>query len=696
MTLKCANIGCQGDTSLSRNSGMKKPSWFGSPTHHDRPSRANDAWLTWNHQGPDTPLLVSSERLQGKVNLPNRTFPKIRSWIALGSPLELLSPLSVARVLVALGVLTIGALVPFTGRSEGQWIWTSVAALLLLVTFVWLAHSKSLSQKAIKLVILSTVISSAAAARGLAPGLPILLPISWTVLSVVTLALFEKPSHVLTTALLVLFATATSTLGTSAETLGVAAGAVAGVISFTLGIVIAFVNQGARRQGTLDAETGLLNGSGLARHLDSLPQDLGYVAVGLVIPGISDVRNALGHEVGTDLLRRVVEDLGQVLPLGTRLGRVAGDDLVAVMSFATETNSLSSSEQVDRLASCLLEAVGAGKYHAGAVDLQLRAHAGTAVDKRREFVVPEVIRRALLSAHRAARHQQLRADWSGESLSMTSDDLVLLDALSKAVHSGEISLVYQPQYEATTRTISGVEALLRWQSPTRGLVSPGVFIPLAERTGLIEEITDVVLNEALDAQVRWRDMGIRLPVAINISARSLSNPHLTAFILEGINERGLSPESLCLEVTETAEATDLAVAIAALTPLHVAGIRVSIDDFGAGYTSLSLLPDLPIDEIKIDQKFVMRMLSSEADRAIVQAVASLGHNLGLTVVAEGVETEAIACAVSAYKCDLLQGYHLAKPMPERALLAHHRDRFGERAESLPRELGVSTNPIPLD
>jgi EAL domain-containing protein (putative c-di-GMP-specific phosphodiesterase class I) len=200
-------------------------------------------------------------------------------------------------------------------------------------------------------------------------------------------------------------------------------------------------------------------------------------------------------------------------------------------------------------------------------------------------------------------------------------------------------------------------------------VSPGLFIPLAERIGIVDGLTAWVVGEALDAQARWRRTGIELPVSVNLSAKSLPDRELAGWILAQLDERGLPTSCLTIEVTETVVA-DSVQAVAMLAPLHQSGVRISIDDFGTGFTSLALLPTLPLDELKVDQCFVLRSLASPADEAIVRTIGELAHRLGLQVVAEGVETVEIADRMATIGIDLLQGYHFARPMKERDLLVY--------------------------
>lgn len=611
--------------------------------------------------GAETPaVLVTSDRISSRAKVKNSFFPKIRSWFILGGPIELLSPLSVARVLASLGAIA-GFLALITS-SEGTleeaigWCAITVAVILLL----WLSLARALSNTTLKVFLALTLLTSAGLAFALAPTLLVLLPLGWALIATVAMSLFMNLKSVILASLAVTVLSGLA-LGAHGEAgAAVGAGLGVGIASLGLGLLMTLAGQAIRRQGTIDPDTGIPNSAGMADLANRLARKLHIAAVGIVIPRIAEVRDALGHEVGTDLLRRVVEDLGQVIPSGVRIGRVSGDDLVALAATASEENLQELGLSVS---DAIVKGMAAGKYRAKTIDIQLRAHTGV-VSGMQGIPPQEAIRRALVSAHESARLSRPVLLWSGEGGRMTAKELILLDALSQATKSGNLWLAYQPQIDASTGQVCGAEALLRWEHPPDGLISPGIFIPLAEKTGLVEEITRWVLNEALDAIVRWRADGIEVPISVNFSAKSLSDPMLPERVLSALACRDLPSQAICVEVTETAETSDLARAIELLQPLHDAGVRISIDDFGAGYTSLGLLPELPVDEIKIDQKFVLKMMSCEADRAIVEAVAALGHRIGLTVVAEGVEDEAIAKQVVDYGCDVLQGYWFAKPMPE--------------------------------
>jgi EAL domain-containing protein (putative c-di-GMP-specific phosphodiesterase class I) len=237
------------------------------------------------------------------------------------------------------------------------------------------------------------------------------------------------------------------------------------------------------------------------------------------------------------------------------------------------------------------------------------------------------------------------------------------DELRAAIGGGEIVLHYQPLVDAGTARVRGMEALARWKHPTRGLLPPAAFIPYAEGTDLIFALTGHVLREAVRQAAEWARGGVPLPVSVNISARSLARDDLVPAIASLLAEYRLPGVLLTVEVTESAVMTHPAAAAQRLTELRALGVRVSIDDFGTGYTSLALLTQLPIDELKVDRTFIGTMTESPTHAAIVQTIAELAGRLALTVVGEGVEDESTAGALRDLGFDLLQGYHFGRPSP---------------------------------
>ena len=240
--------------------------------------------------------------------------------------------------------------------------------------------------------------------------------------------------------------------------------------------------------------------------------------------------------------------------------------------------------------------------------------------------------------------------------------------LRKAVSNNELNLVYQPKIDLRSQQIVGVETLLRWIHKDDGFISPEVFISIAEESGLINEVTNWVIKNSLEQKSQWEKQGIHLSLAINLSPKNLLDKNLVSNIANQLELRAISPETIYLELTETAIMSDPSHAIIVLRQLYDMGIRISIDDFGTGYSSLSYLKKLPIDEIKIDRSFVMDMEDDGNDAIIVQSTIDLAHNMGLRVIAEGVENQSILDDLGKRSCDLAQGFYMAKPMNNEDLL----------------------------
>ena len=648
-------------------------------------SASEATWRGWVERADAPAHPVTSARLSSSARPKNRLFPKTRSWFALDAPLELLSPLSVLRVLFALATVAW----PIMGLTGTAVRTTGVVVVSVATAAIW--------------VILLSVRKVDVRASGLlvawwTVAVSVLVWCSHGTGSSLAFALFLVP----TTVFVALFFGSRAlvvTLAGTAVALGVASSAssgparavlvaVFGVLALAMApLAVLVLARSARRHDTVDPDTGLPNGFGLAQRLAS-QEPTAFVVAAVALDGIGNAREALGYQVGTELLRRAVEDLGQVLPSDSVIGRVDGDELVVTLALPAGSGESGDDrpgagcevpEAVARgglaLAEILVRAVSAGRYLVGEIEVTLRAHVGLSTAPWDGTDVAELVRRASLSAQHASARGVSVLSWDEHQGALTAEDLALLGDLRLAAERGELGLHFQPQIDRASGRTRSVEALLRWSSPVHGAVSPGRFIPLAERTGLVDRLTRWVVAEALDAQVRWRASGVELPVSVNVSPKSLPVPDLARWIMDELTVRTLPASCLTVEVTETAVA-DPEQAAAVLRPLYDHGIRISVDDFGTGFTSLAALPTLPLDELKVDQCFVLRSTTSPADRAIVLTVVELGHRLGLEVVAEGVETVAIADLLGEMGADLLQGYHFARPLPEEELLAFVRSTGG--------------------
>jgi EAL domain-containing protein (putative c-di-GMP-specific phosphodiesterase class I) len=241
--------------------------------------------------------------------------------------------------------------------------------------------------------------------------------------------------------------------------------------------------------------------------------------------------------------------------------------------------------------------------------------------------------------------------------------LNLLSDLKRATEQGQLRLVYQPKVALRDGVIASAEALVRWEHPERGMIPPADFLPFAEQTGAIRLITRWVIEEALQQVRRWQLEGRAVQVSVNISARDLADEALVTHVATCLMSAALGPAALCIEITESAMMEDTAVAHATIERLRQLGVAISIDDYGTGYSSLAYIKDLGASELKIDRAFVKDLDRREEDVAIVRSTIELGHNLGLRVVAEGVETLAQLQRLSAFGCDYAQGYLLSRPVP---------------------------------
>jgi EAL domain-containing protein (putative c-di-GMP-specific phosphodiesterase class I)/GGDEF domain-containing protein len=639
----------------------------------------------WARGRSGTPTTVTSARLPETAGVRSRVFPKIRSWFALGAPFELLSPLSVLRIVYgfAIALWLVEELVLRWPSSGVPWLLGATA----IAAAVWCALGVVKTVRPLwchVLAILGYGLVAVLAYSGQGRTGLVLASTLFLVPIATFVALFLGVRAVIGLQLVSALGLALALLGTLHLGSAILVAVVVSLAVLPASLTIRVLVSSLGRVGSIDPDTGLPNGAGLARQL--APGRSGVVAENrsafvmatVLLAGVDDARQALGYKVGTELLRRAVEDLGQVLPAEASVTRVEADELVVTYDLdcaLAPSDRANQSGQVPEavlatgqaLARDLTRTIGSGRYLVGRVEVLLRAHVGVVFAPWDGNEVAELVRRSSLSARHAAASGQSVAVWDGDRASLTPEDLALLADLRLAVERDELWLAYQPQVSAATDRTESVEALLRWHSAVHGNVPPGRFIVLAEKTGLIDRLTEWVLVEALDAQVRWRRAGLELPVSVNFSAKTLSRPDLSGWILSELDVRKLPPSSLTVEVTETA-AADLLQADYVLRPLHERGVRISIDDFGTGYTSLAAIPYLPLDEIKVDLSFVRRALSSPADDAIVRCVRELAHRLGIATVAEGVEDEAIRHLMTGIGFDRLQGYHLSKPLGEQALL----------------------------
>jgi diguanylate cyclase (GGDEF)-like protein len=385
-----------------------------------------------------------------------------------------------------------------------------------------------------------------------------------------------------------------------------------------------------------------------------------------------EVNDTLGHQSGDLLLGEIGTRLRAVVRQSDVVARLGGDEFgVLVLSSA-------DSDGPDRVALRILSALDE-PFNLQGLSLDVEASVGIAryPDDGAESGV--LLQRADVAMY-VAKSKKVGFEVYAPGIdSYSPERLVLLGELRQGITNEELILHYQPVIDIATAGVIGVEALVRWAHPVHGLIGPDAFIPLAELTELIGPLTLWVLDHALEQCRRWKDAGLHLRVAVNLSARNLHQTELPVIVERLLAKWQLGPEWLSLEITESAVMADPVRAMAVLRQLQAMGVALAIDDFGTGYSSLAYLSQLPVASLKIDKSFVMKMDTNDNDAVIVRSTIELGRSLGLQVIAEGVETEAAWRQLAALGCDLAQGYLFSRPVPADELSIWLIDRGNTKA-----------------
>ena len=388
-----------------------------------------------------------------------------------------------------------------------------------------------------------------------------------------------------------------------------------------------------------------------------------------------EVNDTLGHDAGDLMLREVARRLRAVLRASDTIARLGGDE------FAVLLPAVSGAAAAETVAGVLGESLRPPVELDG-LQLDIEASIGIALYPDHGEDASELLQRADVAMYQAKADAQAFRVYGSEDDDHSLERLALVGDLRRAIEGGELALHYQPKVRLQTGEMVGVEALMRWEHPERGLLAPEEFIPVAERTALIGPLTlhaiDTALADCADAGAE------RLTVSVNISARNLMDPHFPGAVGAILARRGAPAGRLELEITETALMANPPRAIEVLRRLDAMGVRLSIDDFGVGYTSLTYLRSLPISVLKLDRSFVHAMATEAADAAIVRSTIDLAHDLGLEVVAEGIESAEVYETLRALGCGLGQGFHVGRPVP-----------IGELAIGVPVGSGPrAAQPIP--
>jgi diguanylate cyclase (GGDEF)-like protein len=401
------------------------------------------------------------------------------------------------------------------------------------------------------------------------------------------------------------------------------------------------------------------------------------------------VNDSFGHAAGDALLRQAAERLRSVIRPTDELSRaqfaeeirtlarVGGDEFVVLLP------GLDEAMQAGRVAERLIQ-IMMQPFDLPQGEFRVSASIGITTCPEDSDTPEALIRNADIAMYRAKElGKNAFCFYTAEMNTAVIKRVALERALRDAIKHDEFLLYYQPQIDARTGGIVGVEALLRWQSPDMGWVTPGEFIPVAEDTGLILELGEWVLHAACRQAVAWRDAGLRgVPVAVNVSSRQFQRTNLDEIVGAALADTGLDAAGLEIELTETSIMEDPDRAVGIMTALKGIGVHLSMDDFGTGYSSLSLLKTLPIDTLKIDQSFVRDIHTDRGSAAITRTIIAMGRSLNLRVIAEGVEEPSQRAFLQAEGCHLIQGFLFSRPLPPEQLEGfwHEDARYGQAAE----------------
>jgi diguanylate cyclase (GGDEF)-like protein len=417
-----------------------------------------------------------------------------------------------------------------------------------------------------------------------------------------------------------------------------------------------------RYRATHDSLTGLSNREALHENLaealrSRAPTDC--VAVLLIdLDRFKEVNDTLGHDAGDELLRELARRLVAVAGAAP-VSRLGGDEFAIVLSGATPTQTIELGDAVRRT-------VEAPTFIRG-IPVSVEASVGVAIAPDDGDYMGQLVRRADVAMYAAKQGRAGVLRYDPETDLNDASKLVLMTELRAAVERGEIEVHYQPVVTAAGGTLRSAEALVRWRHPTKGLLRPDTFLPLAEHTRLVIDLTRTVLDQATRQCSIWRRHGSDIGVAVNLTVLDLLEPSIVSLVDDTLRDAGLPPSALTIEITESAFMKEPERVRSTLDALRALGIRIAIDDFGTGYSSLSYLRDLPVDVLKIDRSFIVDLVENDANTAIVAATIDLAHRLGLTVVAEGVDEDAQFDCLEELGCDLIQGYLISAPVSASAL-----------------------------
>ena len=440
----------------------------------------------------------------------------------------------------------------------------------------------------------------------------------------------------------------------------------AGVIILTIvsfiGIILQFTSLMRLHNLTkYDHLTGLLTRPAFNRQFDRIievaeKENKVFHVLILDLNKFKQVNDTLGHDVGDQLLKVVAERLRKSVRQGDLIARLGGDEFAIIVT--DNKNNKAYEKVVSRIIQAINITTGVGH-----TSTYISVSIGVASYPLNGTTTNELTRRADIAMYSAKKMKQDFCIYRDEDDTTTARELTLLGEIRTAISDDDFEVWLQPKISTIDNTVTSAECLIRWRHPHRGIINPDLFIPLAESTGIIKNITQVVINKAATSYYDLKKAGFDLSLSINISPTSIIDPSIITTIIKNIVRAGMPPNKLILEVTETAFMHDTNASIKILVALESLGAKLSIDDFGTGYSSLLYLKNFPIHEIKLDKSFITDIHTNEIGFNIVRATINLAHELEAVVVAEGVETQQGKALLTELGCDYIQGYCVAKPMP---------------------------------
>ncbi|MCZ3389933.1 MAG: EAL domain-containing protein [Actinomycetia bacterium] len=422
----------------------------------------------------------------------------------------------------------------------------------------------------------------------------------------------------------------------------------------------ASISREKEHQALHDSLTGLPNRkmilTELAARLDEARRREVNIAFCLLdLDRFKEVNDTLGHQVGDRLLAVVAQRIQGALRPNDMVARLGGDEYAILLD--PVRNADAAVEVAHRVRQALTR-----PFHVEGMLFELEASIGVAVSPEHGEDVDPIVRRADVAMYLAKEERTGVEVYVADRDRNSASRLALLGGLRTALENGELQVHYQPKVSLSSGAVVGVEALVRWHHPQRGLVMPDEFIPMAEHSGLMAPLTEHVIDESLAQVAKWKMAGLEVPVAVNVSMRDLHGRDLVAVVASALERHDLPASMLVLELTERVLTRDSGEVNATLNSLRHLGVAASLDDFGTGYSSMVLLKKLPIAEIKIDRSFVSRLTADPGDVTIVASIVDLAHGLGMTAVAEGVESEEVWDLLQGLGCDAVQGWYVSRPL----------------------------------